>query len=115
MTEAKLGWKDELELVVQKDQEFFLANPTQEYYVRPITQAELSEAHAQRKFPPANSLVLVGELEPGVRIRAPFAEEEGIPSDEFAEMKKEIQQRKNKYKKRPKHKGFKSLLEESRS
>jgi hypothetical protein len=102
MKEVKSGWEAELELVVQKDQEFFLANPNQDYYVRPITQAELSEAHSQRKFPPANSLVLVGEIEPGVRIRAPFAEEEGI-------------QRKNTYKKRPKHKGFKSLLKESRS
>jgi hypothetical protein len=58
---------------------------------------------------------LVGEIEPGVRIRTPFAEEEGIPSDEFAELKKELQQRRNVHKKRPKHKGFKSLLEESRS
>lgn len=62
---------------MQRDQDFFLQNPTQDFYIRSITPAEVLEAKSKGNLVSTNSMMLVGEIGPGTRARLNF--EKGTP------------------------------------
>jgi hypothetical protein len=55
-------WTEQLEQVMQQDRNFFLQHPETDYYVRPITPAEVREGQSMGKAVDAIARVLVGEV-----------------------------------------------------
>lgn len=64
-----LDLADQLDQVLQRDRAFFLQQPDQDYYVRPITPLEVLEGQALGKAVHEQARGLVGEVVPGSRIR----------------------------------------------
>lgn len=102
------AWAEELELITQKDRDFFLQNPTERFYIRSITPVEILEARAVGRFLDANGFMLVGEVTPGCRTRLFFDKDETPPLSQFREMKKQFQQTFDKKTNRPQEQ-FKSV------
>jgi hypothetical protein len=71
------------EQVMNQDRNFFLQHPDQDYYIRPITPVEVAEGQAIGKEVTERSIVLVGEVVPGSRVRLTVGEGEPLPIEEF--------------------------------
>jgi hypothetical protein len=73
------NWQQDLEVVVAQDQAYFEAHPEQEYYVRPITAAEISETFVKTCDLVSNDFsMFVGQIEEGCRYRVPITSNKEI-------------------------------------
>lgn len=81
---------DQFEQVMQRDREFFLQHPDQDYYVRPITLVEVLEGQVLGKEVHDNARVLVGEVVPGSRIRLTILDDLPPPVEEFRAMQQQL-------------------------
>lgn len=108
---------EQLELVMQRDREFFLRHPERDYYVRQITPVEVLEGQALGKEVHGNARVFVGEVAPGSRIRLPILDDLPPPVEEFRAFQQQCRQMggrsatlkdrvQHSQKSRPKAKGF---------
>ena len=91
-TQLPPEWAEQLEQVMQQDRDFFLRHPETDYYVRPITPAEVVEGQSMGKVVEATARVLVGEVAPGSRVRLTILDELPPPIDEFRAMKQKLRQ-----------------------
>jgi len=109
---------DQLDQVKQRDREFFLQHPECDYYVRPITPAEVLEGQSLGKDVHAQARVLVGEVVPGNRVRLTILDDLAPPIEEFKALQQQMRQEmgakvptlkdriQHNQKSRPKAKGF---------
>jgi hypothetical protein len=84
-------WAEQLEQVMQQDRNFFLQHPETDYYVRPITPAEVMEGQSMGKVVDATARVLVGEVAPGSRVRLTILDDLP-PLDEFRALQQQLRQ-----------------------
>jgi hypothetical protein len=85
-------WAEQLEQVMQQDRNFFLQHPETDYYVRPITPAEVREGQSMGKVVDATARVLVGEVAPGSRVRLTILDDLPPPLDEFRALQQQLRQ-----------------------
>jgi hypothetical protein len=85
-------WSEQFEQVMQRDREFFLQHPDQDYYLRPITPVEVREGQSLGKEVTLEAQVLVGEVVPGSRIRLTMMEGGSPPVEEFRRIQKQMHQ-----------------------
>jgi hypothetical protein len=77
---------------MQQDRDFFLQHPETDYYVRPITPAEVMEGQSMGKVVDATARVLVGEVAPGSRVRLTILDDLPPPLDEFRALQQQLRQ-----------------------
>jgi hypothetical protein len=85
-------WAEALEQVMQQDREVLQKCLTQDYFLRPITPAEIQEAKATGRHLPEDALMLVGEIAPGCRTRLAFTPDEMPPIAEFKALQQQTRQ-----------------------
>jgi len=91
-TQLAPQWAEQLEQVMQQDRNFFLQHPETDYYVRPITPAEVMEGQSMGKVVNATARVLVGEVAPGSRVRLTILDDLPPPLDEFRALQQQLRQ-----------------------
>jgi hypothetical protein len=74
---------------MEGDRLFFQQHPGQDHYVRPIAPIEILEGRSQGKAMSEEFQVLVGEIEPGTRLRLQFLGE-SPPLEDFQQAKRQI-------------------------
>lgn len=109
---------EQLAPVMQRDREFFLQHPECDYYIRPITPAEILEGQSLGREVHEQARVLVGEVIPGSRVRLTVFDDMPPPIEDFRAIQQQVRQEmgvkattlkdriQHNQKSRPKAKGF---------
>jgi hypothetical protein len=73
------NWPKDLEVVVEQDKAYFEAHPDKKYYIRPITEAEISETFFKTCNIVSNDFsMFVGQIAEGCRYRVPITSNKEI-------------------------------------